>query len=86
LETRVTVLGHLQRGGTPTPADRLLATRLGTKCAELINQGLSGIMVAIKGEECVPVELGKVAGNLKRVPLEHPWIQSARLVGTCFGD
>lgn len=86
LETRVTVLGHLQRGGTPTPADRLLATRLGTKCVELINQGLSGIMVAVKGEECVPVELGKVAGNLKRVPPDHPWIQSARLVGTCFGD
>lgn len=86
LETRVTVLGHLQRGGTPTPADRLLATRLGTKCVELINEGLSGIMVAVKGEECVPVELGKVAGNLKRVPPEHPWIQSARLVGTCFGD
>jgi len=86
LETRVTVLGHLQRGGTPTPADRLLATRLGTKCAELINQGLSGIMVAVKGEECVPVELGEVAGKLKAVPLGHPWIQSARLVGTCFGD
>ena len=86
LETRVTVLGHLQRGGTPTPADRLLATRLSTKCVEFIHQGLSGIMVAVKGEECVPVELGKVAGNLKRVPLDHPWVQSARLVGTCFGD
>jgi 6-phosphofructokinase 1 len=43
-------------------------------------------MVAVKGEDCVPVELGKVAGNLKRVPLDHPWIRSARLVGTCFGD
>jgi 6-phosphofructokinase 1 len=86
LETRVTVLGHLQRGGTPTAADRLLATRLGTTCVELISQGVSGFMVAVKGEDCVPVELGKVAGNLKRVPLDHPWIRSARLVGTCFGD
>jgi 6-phosphofructokinase 1 len=86
LETRVTVLGHLQRGGTPTAADRLLATRLGTTCVELISQGVSGFMVAVKGEDCVLVELGKVAGNLKRVPLDHPWIRSARLVGTCFGD
>jgi len=86
LETRVTVLGHLQRGGSPTPADRLLATRLGTKCAELIVQGTYGMMVAVKGDDCVPVPLSEVAGNLKRVPVDHPWVQSARLVGTCFGD
>ena len=86
LETRVTVLGHLQRGGTPTPADRLLATRLGTKCAELIHNDVFGVMVAVKGDDCVPVELGRVAGNLKSVPLDHPWLQSARLVSTCFGD
>ncbi len=86
LEMRVTVLGHLQRGGTPTPADRLLATRLGTKCAALIHEGVSGVMVAVKGDECVPVDLAEVAGKVKRVPAEHPWIESARLVGTCFGD
>jgi 6-phosphofructokinase len=86
LETRVTVLGHLQRGGTPTAADRLLATRLGTRCAELIAEGVSGVMVGVKRDNCVAVDLKDVAGNLKRVPLDHPWIQTARLVGTCLGD
>ena len=86
LETRVTVLGHLQRGGTPTPTDRLLATRLGTKCAELIDEARYGVMIAIQGDECVPVDLAKVAGKLKRVPLDHSWIRSARLVDTCLGD
>jgi len=86
LETRVTALGHLQRGGTPTPTDRLLATRLGTKCIELIEQDVYNVMVAIKGTDCVPVELEKIAGKLRLVPADHPWIQSARLVGTCFGD
>jgi ATP-dependent phosphofructokinase / diphosphate-dependent phosphofructokinase len=86
LPTRVTVLGHLQRGGIPTPADRLLATRLGTKCAEFIHEELFDVMVAVRGEECVPVKLKKVAGMLKTVPPDHPWVRSARLVGTSFGD
>ncbi len=86
LESRVTSLGHLQRGGTPSPYDRLLATRLGTACAELIDQEHYGVMVAVKRDKCVPVPLEKVAGRLKLVPPNHPWIQSARLVGTSFGD
>jgi len=86
LETRVTALGHLQRGGTPTPADRLLATRLGTRCVELIAEGRSNIMVAVRGNQTKPVPLSKVAGEIKRVDPDHPWVQSARLVGTCFGD
>ena len=86
LETRVTVLGHLQRGGTPTPADRLLATRLGAKCVELIDQGVYNVMVAAQGDRCVPLPLDKVAGKTRLVPLDHAWIESARLVGTCFGD
>jgi len=86
LEARVTALGHLQRGGVPSPTDRLLATRLGTKCAELIHQDVYGVMVAAKGEECVPVPLDEVAGRRKTVPIDHSWIRSARLVGTCFGD
>ncbi len=86
LETRVTVLGHLQRGGTPTPTDRLLATCLGTKAVELIREDVYGVMVAVKGGEYVPVKLSEVAGNIRRVPPDHPWIRSARLVGTCFGD
>ncbi len=86
LETRVTVLGHLQRGGTPTPNDRLLATRLGTAAVDLIEQGEFGVMVGIKGTQCVAVPLKKVAGNLRRVPPDHAWVRSARLVGTSFGD
>ncbi len=86
LQARVTALGHLQRGGVPSPTDRLLATRLGTTCVELIEKGKFGVMVAAQGSKCVPVPLEKVAGRRKTVPIDHPWVQSARLVGTCFGD
>ncbi|NOY15317.1 MAG: 6-phosphofructokinase [Gammaproteobacteria bacterium] len=86
LESRPSILGHLQRGGTPSAADRLLATRLGTTCTSLINEGVSGVMVAARGESAVPVPLEEVAGNRKRVPADHPWIESARLVGVSFGD
>jgi 6-phosphofructokinase 1 len=86
LEARVTALGHLQRGGVPSATDRLLATQLGTKCAELIEQGTFGVMVAVRGPRLKAVPLAKVAGRRKTVPLDHPWIRSARLVGTSFGD
>lgn len=86
LESRVTILGHLQRGGTPSAADRLLATRLGTACADLIAQEQYGVMVASHGEIAVPVPLIKVAGNKKLVPPDHSWVTSARNVGTSFGD
>ncbi len=86
LESRVTILGHLQRGGTPSAADRLLATRLGTACADLIQQGEYGIMVASQGDQAVAVALEEVAGNRKLVPVDHPWIESARRVGTNLGD
>jgi len=86
LESRVTILGHLQRGGTPSAADRLLATRLGTACADLIAEGRFGVMVASRGEEAVPVPLEEVAGNKKLVPPDHPWVLSAKRVGTSFGD
>lgn len=86
LESRLTILGHLQRGGTPSSADRVLATRLGTTCAELLSQDVHGVMVAAKGDRAEPVELEKVAGNKKLVPADHPLVQSARHVGTSFGD
>lgn len=86
IEARVTSLGHVQRGGIPTPTDRLLCTRLGAKAAELLAKGVYNVMVGVKGDDCVPVPLQKVAGNKKTVPLDHPWIKTARLVGTCFGD
>jgi 6-phosphofructokinase 1 len=86
LEARVTILGHLQRGGTPSAADRLLATRLGTACADYINEGKYGIMVASKGNNIISVPLDQVAGKTKLIPTNHDWIKSARNVGTCLGD
>ncbi len=86
LESRVTALGHLQRGGSPSPGDRLLATLLGTRCAQLIAKDQYGVMVAIQGEKCVAVPLEDVAGKRKLVPLDHAWLNSARMVGTNFGD
>ena len=86
LESRVTILGHLQRGGTPTASDRLLATRLGTACADAIAAGEFGVMIAARGESTKAVSLEKVAGKRKTVPPDHPWIDSARKVGTCLGD
>ena len=86
LESRVTILGYVQRGGTPSAADRLLATRLGTAGADLIRNGVFGVMVAARGEGTEPVPLDQVAGKRKPVPFEHPWVLAARHVGTCLGD
>jgi ATP-dependent phosphofructokinase / diphosphate-dependent phosphofructokinase len=86
LESRVTILGHLQRGGTPSAADRLLATRLGTACTRFIHEGIYGVMVAARGDGAEAVPLGKVIGKRKVVPLDHPWIHSARDIQVCLGD
>lgn len=86
IESRLTILGHLQRGGTPSAADRLLATRLGTSCAELLNNGVYGVMVAARHGGVEPVQLEQVAGKKNLVPPDHAWVRSARLVGTCLGD
>jgi 6-phosphofructokinase 1 len=86
LEARVTILGYVQRGGTPSAGDRLLATRLGTMCVELINDKVFGVMVAARGDSAKPVPIAEVAGKLKLVPPGHAWIESARRVGTNLGD
>jgi ATP-dependent phosphofructokinase / diphosphate-dependent phosphofructokinase len=86
LESRLTILGYLQRGGTPSAGDRLLATRLGTACADLIDKGVFGVMVAARGDGFEPVPLKDVVGKRRTVPLDHYWIESARSVHTCFGD
>ena len=85
-ESRLTILGHLQRGGTPSAADRVLATRLGTACAECVVEGRFGIMLAIHGDDVVPVPLEKVAGRKKLVPPDCALVRAAEMVGTCFGD
>lgn len=86
LESRVTILGYVQRGGTPCAADRLLATRLGAAAADLVNRGEFGVMVAARGDDAVPVPLADVAGKVKLVPTDHAWIEAARQVGTGLGD
>lgn len=86
LDSRLTILGHLQRGGTPSSADRVLATRLGTGCAELLSKQVYGVMVAARGQGIEPVPLDKVAGKKNLVHPNHPWVQAARHVGTCLGD
>jgi len=85
LESRVTILGYVQRGGTPSAVDRLLATRLGTAAAELVRTRLFGYMVAAIGQETRAVPLTDVAGKRRTVPLDHPLIVAARNVGTCLG-
>jgi len=86
LESRVTILGYVQRGGTPSAADRVLATRLGSACADLIHEEHFGVMVAARGDDTEPVPLEKVAGKRKIVPPDHSWVKTARRVGTCLGD
>ncbi|MFA6600758.1 MAG: ATP-dependent 6-phosphofructokinase [Candidatus Omnitrophota bacterium] len=70
-ETRVTVLGHIQRGGTPTAFDRVLGTRFGVKAFELVKEGKFGFMAALKGRHIVPVALEQAVDELKTVPLEY---------------
>ena len=70
IETRVVVLGHLQRGGSPTAFDRILATRYGVAAINLVHEGTFGCMVALKGNKIVPVLLKEVAGKRKTVDLE----------------
>jgi phosphofructokinase-like protein len=86
IDARVTSLGHVQRGGSPSAADRLLCTRLGTCVGDLLMRNQFNAMVAIKGSDCVPVPLEEVAGKTKLVDPDHDWVQTARYVETCMGD
>lgn len=84
-EARVTSLGHVQRGGSPSTRDRLICTLLGTAAAEALAKGEYNKMVAVRGDSCETVPLKDVAGKKKTVPPDHPWISTARRVGTCVG-
>ncbi len=85
-ETRYVVLGHLQRGGSPTAFDRTLATRFGGKAVELILNGVFGKMVANHPPDLVPIPLGEVVGKTKTVPLDYDLMTTARSLGVSFGD
>lgn len=86
METRVVVMGHLQRGGIPTPFDRVLATKLGAMAVDMIKKEAYGYMPGIKGDTLVEVPLEEVARGPKNVPIDNPVLKAARAVGTCFGD
>lgn len=86
LETRVTVLGHLQRGGSPTPFDRNLSTRFGFKACQLAAEGKFGQMVALQGSSIGSVPISEAISHQKLVPPDCEEILAARAVGTSFGD
>jgi len=85
-ETRSLVLGHLQRGGQPTPADRLLATRFGAAAVRAIECGKENVMVAYQSSAIITVPLEQAISKRKQVPLDYDVIQSARDLGVSFGD
>jgi len=86
LETRETILGYIQRGGNPSPMDRVLATRFGAAAVELIARKKFGEMVCLKGNEISSIPLKDVGGKLRTVPMDYPMIRKARRMGICFGD
>ena len=86
LESRVTVLGYLQRGGTPSPYDRALATEFGVAATEFIVNGRFGNLVAMQNNKITAIPLKDAAGKIKNIPPDHPLLETARAVGMSFGD
>ncbi len=86
LAVRATILGHIQRGGTPCSFDRVLSTRFGHAAAELLVRGTFGRMVAMQQNQLTDVAIDDVANRQRLVPPDHPLIAAARAVGTCMGD
>jgi ATP-dependent phosphofructokinase / diphosphate-dependent phosphofructokinase len=85
-EVRVSVLGHIQRGGSPSPYDRVLGTRFGAKATEMIANGYFGKMVCLRGESVQTVDIADAVGQLKRVDPSGELVCTARAMGICFGD
>lgn len=85
-EVRATVLGHVQRGGAPTPFDRVLATQFGNEAAHLVLRGEFDRMVTLVGAQLTSVPLARVAGRNRRVPLDHPLLTCARQIGVSLGE
>jgi 6-phosphofructokinase 1 len=85
-DTRVVVLGHLLRGGSPTAFDRLAAMRFGAAAVRALDEGLSGVMVALAFPNVNYIALEEVAGRMKAVPMDSDTLQTARDLGICLGD
>ncbi|MEF9894339.1 MAG: ATP-dependent 6-phosphofructokinase [Clostridia bacterium] len=86
LESRAVIPGHIQRGGSPSPYDRVLATRFGVRAAQLIRDGKYGVTVGMRGGDVVDNPLSEVAGKTKFVPVDHQLVRAARDIGIVFGD
>lgn len=85
IECRVTILGHLLRGGSPSPFDRLLATRFGVEAVHMVNRGEIGKMVVLKNQGMSTVPINDVAGKLRLVTPDHPFVKAAESLGICLG-
>ncbi len=85
VETRNVILGHLQRGGSPSAFDRILGTQLGSKAVDLIAENALGFMAAVQDGKIVKVPLSIVAQGQRTVPIDYPLIKTARSIGVCFG-
>ena len=85
-EVRHTLLGHVQRGGSPTPYDRVLATRFGYHAAQLVRGGEFGRMVTLQGDTIGSVAMSEVAGKNRIVPVDHPLVATARGIGVMLGS
>ena len=85
-DSRATVLGHVQRGGAPTPADRVLATRFGHEAAMILERGKRNRMVAFVGGDVTDIDITIPANKQRTIPADNHLLQAARAVGTCFGD
>ena len=85
-ETRVTVPGHFQRGGSPDPYDRVISTRFGVNAAKLIIEEKYGYLVAMQNDRVVPVPLKEIAGKLKSVPPDCDMVKEAKMLGISFGE
>lgn len=86
IECRATILGHVQRGGIPTPADRVLATRYGAEAVDMVLKNEFGRMAALQGNKVINIPLQKAVGELKLVPLNSGFISSLKKMGVSFGD
>jgi 6-phosphofructokinase 1 len=86
IESRITVLGHLQRGGTPNAYDRVLSTRFGVAAVDLAHEEKYGQMVSLKGSEITSVPIGEAIGSLKLVPPDGEMVRIAKSIGILFGD
>ncbi len=85
LDCRAVILGHVQRGGTPTPYDRTLATNFGHAAVELLVRGIKNRMVVLRGGRLSSISLSRVAGKIRKVPRNHELIKAALAIGTSFG-